>query len=332
MPADSTATSTGAVVRAAIAAAARAPSSFNAQPWHFTAHPAGSADQHRVDLALDRSRVLAVTDPDAHQARIGCGAALYTLRLSLAVSGHRGDAALLPDPADHDLIATVRLDGKHRATPHERALATAVWRRHTNRRPFLDRPVPPPARTALVRAAAAEGARLHLLERPTDLGAVADLIRRADNLLSQNPAHLTEARRWVGGTGHGDGVPATAAGRPPSPDTLVVLRDLDSPATPVPFERLPLLAVLTTVGDSDGDQIAAGQALQRVLLTACVEGLAVSPLSQPIEVPTTRRALGEVVGAPAHLVLRIGYGHAGVTTPRRPLDEIATGLAEEKRA
>ncbi|PPK65161.1 hypothetical protein V5P93_003599 [Actinokineospora auranticolor] len=147
---------------------------------------------------------------------------------------------------------------------------------------------------AAVRAAAGEGARLRLPERPADLGAVAELIRRVDHVLGRDPAHVAEVRAWTAGSGDGDGAPAFAVGRPPSPATLVVLRDFDSPVSPLPVEPLPMPAVPTTPGDRDGDQVAAGRALPRVLLTACAEELAFSLLSQLIEAPATRRALNEV--------------------------------------
>ncbi|GLW90640.1 Acg family FMN-binding oxidoreductase [Actinokineospora globicatena] len=307
---------TVSTVHAAIAAAVRAPSPFNTQPWEFAVHP------DRVDVWLDQSRVLAVTDPEAHEAHIACGAAVYTLRLALAVSGQRSELVVLPDRTRPDLVASVVLDGKYRPSPHERTLAEAVWRRHTNRRPFLDRPVPSPAKTALMRAAAGEGAQLHLMDEPADVGAVADLIRRADHVLGQDLAHVTEVRGWTGGRDRLDGVSVAAAGRPSTADTVIVLRELGSRATAVPFEQLPLLGVLTTVGDTHSDHLAAGQALQAVLLEACAAGLAVSPLSQPIEVPATRDALSVLVGAAAHLVLRFGYGHPGTVTPRRPVGEV----------
>ncbi len=45
----------------------------------------------------------------------------------------------------------------------------------------------------------------------------------------------------------------------------------------------PQLAVLSTASDEPGDWLRAGQALQRVLLTATRNGLATSLLYQPIE-------------------------------------------------
>ncbi|HET9516734.1 MAG TPA: nitroreductase, partial [Actinoplanes sp.] len=81
--------------------------------------------------------------------------------------------------------------------------------------------------------------------------------------------------------------------------------------------------VLGVAGDSAGDRITAGLALQRVLLTVTDAGLAASLLSQPIEVPDARdqlrRSLGRA-GTP-QMTLRIGYGQPSAGTPRRPVDD-----------
>jgi hypothetical protein len=72
------------------------------------------------------------------------------------------------------------------------------------------------------------------------------------------------------------------------------------------------------------DHLAAGQALQRVLLTVADAGLASSMFSQPIEVPAARdqlsRSLGRL-GVP-QMALRIGYGRPGRPTPRRDLADV----------
>ena len=77
------------------------------------------------------------------------------------------------------------------------------------------------------------------------------------------------------------------------------------------------MAVLGSAGDRPVDQIVAGQALQRVLLTVTDAGLASSMISQPIEVPAARdqlrRSLGRT-GMP-QMALRIGYGQPGQPDP-----------------
>jgi hypothetical protein len=73
--------------------------------------------------------------------------------------------------------------------------------------------------------------------------------------------------------------------------------------------------------------VQAGEALQRVLLTATVEGLAVSFLSQLVEVPDVRDAVERLVGTirPPAVVLRIGYGWPTTRTLRRPVADLLVG-------
>ena len=75
--------------------------------------------------------------------------------------------------------------------------------------------------------------------------------------------------------------------------------------------------MLGSTGNTAVDQVIAGQALQRVLLTATDAGLGVSMLSQPIEVPGAREALRLSLGrfGTPQMVMRIGYGQPGSADP-----------------
>ena len=311
---------TDAVVEYALRAATRAPSVHNTQPWRFVVAPP------RIELHLDRERVLSVVDPAAREARISCGAALFNLRTALQAAGVNVVVDLLPDPERPDLLAVVRLGGFRSATPELKSLAAAIDRRATNRRPFLDRPVSLPHRTALLRAAEAERAHLYLLDTPRALNTLATLLRRADHLQEQDPAFQRELRRWTDeSAGRDDGVPRSAGGPRPIGGSLLTPRQFHpGRAVERPFEQDPLVAVLATHGDGPRDHVRAGVAMQRVLVTATAIGLSTSFLSQPVEVPITRsamRALLELRGAP-QTVLRVGYGYPAARTPRRPVAEV----------
>ena len=85
------------------------------------------------------------------------------------------------------------------------------------------------------------------------------------------------------------------------------------------------LAVLTTVGDSPRDWLAAGQALQRLLLLGVQLGLQASYLNQPVQVATLRSKLQQLTGCPgyAQLLLRIGTPtQVKPAAPRRPLADV----------
>lgn len=72
-------------------------------------------------------------------------------------------------------------------------------------------------------------------------------------------------------------------------------------------EASPLLAVLGTERDEVRDWLRAGQALQRVLLTACKHGLQASYLNQPVQVASLRPKLQNIVGSGfPQILLRMG--------------------------
>ncbi|HLX41335.1 MAG TPA: hypothetical protein VKR42_12440, partial [Ktedonobacteraceae bacterium] len=72
------------------------------------------------------------------------------------------------------------------------------------------------------------------------------------------------------------------------------------------------------------DWLAAGQALERLLLYARAEGVWASFFSQPVEVPTLRMSLRDTFGQTDYpqLVLRMGYGAEVLPTPRRSVRDV----------
>jgi nitroreductase len=306
---------------AVLETAALAPSLHNSQPWRF--HVAGGA----VELHADPERRLAVADPDGREQRIGCGAALFTLRLALVGRGVRPLVSLLPDRTRPEVLAVVRAGGRVRATPVQRDLLAAVPRRRTHRRAFDGGVVESGARHDLVRAALEEGAWLEVVddERRAVLG---DLARAAHRHQQADAAFQAELAAWTGHTDdRSDGVPAHLGGPAPAPSEGWVLRDFSGGhAAPGPPENTrPLIAVLSVHAEGAREDVRAGEALQHVLLAATVRGLSVSFLSQLVEVPEVReqvrKLLARGTGAtrPPVAVLRIGHGTPLPATPRLPI-------------
>jgi nitroreductase len=308
------------VLERAVQAAIRAPSMHNTQPWRFRIH------DDALEILADRTRTLPVADPRGWALRIGCGAAILNARLAFAVAGRPARVRLRPDPAQPDLLARLEPGPARPPSPTEQALFDAVGRRHSNRNPFTPQPVPAEVRRELVRAATDEGARLDLLIGRGPLAAVAEVTRAADTVLVRDARYRAELAAWSRAADADDGVPLAAGGPSPEPQDLLAMRDFDGAgrAPGRDFESDPLVGVLSTAGDTVHDQLVAGQALQRVLLTATVYGLAASLLSQPIEVTEAREGLRRAVyprGYP-QMVLRIGYGQPGFPTRRRPVTAV----------
>ena len=318
---------TDAELRQAVLAAVRAPSLHNSQPWRFRLRDGG------IEVLLDSTRQLPASDPDGWAARLACGAAVFNLRLALAVAGTPSEVRLRPYPTEPAVQARLVPAAPRPATPTEQNLHAVIPRRHSNRAPFFPNPVPPDARWALVEAARSEGAWLELVIGRAAVAAVAEIVQEANRALQRDPDYRAEQARWIRREPAGDGVPSDAAGPVGEPYDLLPQRPFGD-RTRAPgrdFEAEPLVAVLGSPGDTAADQVAAGQALQRVLLTATAAGLAASMYSQPIELPSAREQLRLALnrfGVP-QMVIRIGYGQPGWPTPRRDIDEVIDDEAEE---
>jgi nitroreductase len=307
-------------LRRAAAAAVRAPSLYNSQPWRFRLRDGA------VEVLADPARQLAVADSTGWAVRIACGAATCNARLALTAAGTPAQVLLRPDRAQPELLARLTPGPRRPPTYTESELASAIPRRHSNRQPFWPDPVPPEARQRLVDAARAEAARLDLLVGMTALSGFAEIARGADRVLRRDLGYQAEMSTWTHADAAPDGV-AVPAGAPVSePQDLLPQRAFSDRrrAPGRDFEPEPLVAILGTAGDRPLDQLVAGQALQRVLLTVTAAGLACSMISQPIEVPAARDQLRRSLGRSGmpQMALRIGYGRPGRPARRRAVEDV----------
>ncbi|WP_327032224.1 Acg family FMN-binding oxidoreductase [Micromonospora ureilytica] len=311
---------TAAQLRAAAVDAVRAPSLHNTQPWRLRLRAGG------IEVLADPGRRLPATDPSGWGVRIACGAALFNLRIALAVTGSPPRVRLRPDPAEPDLLARLVPDTPRRPTPTEQSLYAAIPRRFSNRLPFWPDPVPADARWLLGEAARIEQCWLELLIGVSAVSAFGEIARSAHRVLERDPAYRAEREGWLRREFTPDGVPASAGGPQGEPQDVLPTRGYGGRdrAPGRDFEPEPLVGVLGSVGNTAVDQVIAGQALQRLLLTATDAGLSVSMLSQPIEVAPAREQLRLSLGrfGTPQMVLRIGYGQPGRPTPRRSVDEV----------
>ncbi len=315
---------TDAGLVACIEAAIAAPSIHNSQPWLFRIRDGG------VDVLADWDRRLEVIDPSGRELLISVGAAVFNLRVAMHQRARVPIVRLLPDPDAPDLVARV-VPGR-KATPGAAlsALAAAIPRRHTNRRPFARVVIPASVLEELVAAAGLEGAVLRVADA-VGRGAILSLVGAADQRLRSQGVYRAELTGWTPAAhGRRDGVPPQAFGPWHALEALP-LRDfgLTMPQLRRPSERFepyPTIVVLSTDGDSVEQWLRAGQALQRVLLVATVHGLSATPMSQPLELPALRDLVTDTAtGRWAQVILRLGYGQPTTPTPRRPLAEVLLG-------
>ncbi|WP_405089151.1 Acg family FMN-binding oxidoreductase [Microbispora sp. NBC_01389] len=299
--------------------AGQAPSVLNTQPWRLEAIRGEFAE-----LLADPDRRLRVSDPRGRSLHVSCGAALFNLRLAVRTAGHRPLVWLLPNTAEEPrLLAAVRVSTYRPASARTRELYDRIGLRRTNREPFGERRVPEQVLADLRHAASCEGACLVLLGRH----AASDLLEYvaiADDELAKDGDYQAELRAWTMSGNRREGLPSYVQG-PGCADDPAPVRDFGPHGErgPVHFEALPQLAVLTTAGDGPLDWLRAGQALQRLLLTATVHGISASFLNQPLDLRDMRRR-----SDPHHrrghiqMIMRLGYGPAVPRAPRRPAAEL----------
>lgn len=304
-----------------------APSSHNTQPWRFKTR-AGALELH-----LDRSRVLPVTDPACREMIISCGAALQNIRIALRHRRRLADVEILPFASNPNVLARIRPGATCVPSRLYELLFAAIPERHTNRGAYLS--VAPGRRfaAALGLAAELEGAWLRWTTDDVLRSAVADLVAAGDRVQGADPAFRRELAAWMRPNDHGsrDGMPGYSFGLSRRTSRLApgLLRWFPWGRMHAVRDRTlaldaPILAVLGTAGDSPRDWMAAGQALQFSLLLATAQGLSASFLNQPVQVPALRARLRALLGSPGHpqLILRMGYAARARPTPRRSVAEV----------
>ncbi|MFG1912328.1 Acg family FMN-binding oxidoreductase [Kribbella sp. NPDC048928] len=302
-----------------LSAAVAAPSMHNTQPWRF------EVEGHVIDVYVDGSRALPAEDPTGRAMRIAAGAATFNLRCAAESLGYGTWFGLAPYPRDEpDLLARIVIEPTADQDDELRDLARQIPHRHTDRKPSDDVPLAEEARVELMQAAYAEGAGLTWLGED-EVRTVLDLILDTDLREIHDWHRSAERSHWVGGERTADGIPSSALG-PRSATYPSAVRDMATRPTDrvrqkTTFETAPDIAVLSTDFDAPTDQVAAGAALERVLLTATRAGISASFLNQPLEYDDLRRKVQALTGRPghAHMIIRFSHHRPHTGTARRPI-------------
>jgi hypothetical protein len=329
----------GEIVSYVVAAAVWAPSVHNTQPWRFT------AGGQQLSLYADAGRQLRVADPGGREMLISCGAALFTARLALRSLGYTPETFVLPDSGQPLLVARVGWRQRAACTESERQLFGQVRQRRTHRGGFDLVPLPPGLLATLRQSAARHGAMLRIVADDGHRAALAAAVAAAERAQRLDSEYVWEMAGWVStpGSARTDGVPPTAyPARAEHTDPDFPGRDFAHghgwglpPLSTAPWPRSAGVAtLLTTAQDRPADWINAGQALQRILLTASAHGAAAALHTQPLELDWLRQAIQARLsgGAYPQLVLRFGTVTQAAASVRRPPGDVLSAADTENHS
>lgn len=314
-------------IRTALFLATRAPSVHNSQPWLWR------VGDETLHLYGDQSRQLASTDPDQRDLLLSCGASLHHAVVGLAAMGWQSTITRMPNPADPQHLASIRV---RRQDPAELdvTLAAAIPRRRTDRRLYGDWPVPRADVATIGVRVARMGIQLRRVEVSAELkGIVTDAVRKHVH----DGDYLSELTMWSGRYASTAGVPARNV---PTPDPAAALPGrlfagaaLSQPPNASAEHDHAVVLALGTGSDDATSRLRAGEATSMALLTGTALGLSSCPITEPLEIPATRAAIrAEVFDGVEYpqMMLRLGWAPVGAdplpSTPRRSLDDVVRAL------
>ncbi|MEV4624215.1 nitroreductase [Asanoa sp. NPDC049573] len=315
-------------LRAAASASMYAPSILNTQPWRWRLHGAS------LELSRDPDRTLNAIDRTGAMTLISCGAALHHAGVTLAARGYSLAVDRQPAAAPGPLLAIVTVTGSAPVSSLDVEMAQAIRHRHSDRRPIVaDNRASDNEIAALEAAAVREECALFRIgdaERP-HLGAAVDEAQHAEQ---GDPAYRRELVAWTVRRPHGGGVSFESLVAPtPRP---VAVRDFAAGGETGLFpgfgdDRFADYLVLATPRDTAGDRLRAGEGTSAVWLTATARGLAMSVLSDVVEVPATRQLIASLLAdrAQPQLVLRTGPQGQPVPPPPAAHRDLAEVLDED---
>jgi hypothetical protein len=270
------------------AAANRAPSGGNVQPWSIETAENGVT----IGLAPERTSAL---DVGFRGSAVAVGAAVFNARVAAAAHSRLGPVTVTNNGEDAPLSATVGFgDGDD---PTLGALYEPMLLRVTNRALGKPLELPAPTIVALQSAAYDEGARLRVLTDRTQLEAAAQLLGAADRiryLTARLHAEMIGELRWPGDADPDTGIDVGSLGLDASDEAVLgILRRADVMAHLAQWnagtalgdftrDRVSTasgLGVVTVTGTRLTDFARGGSSAEAVWICAEQHGLAVQPIS-----------------------------------------------------
>lgn len=270
------------------AAAIRAPSASNAQPWLVETDP----DIVTIRMAPEHTSTL---DIGLRASAVALGAAVFNAKVAAAAQQALGPVSMLTDVDGVPLQATLRLGNG--GDPVLAALYEAMLARETNRRAGMSRSIPTDTIELLHSVTEREGARLRLLTEPDDIACAATILGASDRaryLTPQLHAEMISELRWPGHPCPDTGIDVLSLELPAGDLTMIdILKRQDVMTHLAQWNAGSALgedtrhrvlassglAVISVAGGTLADYALGGSAAEAAWVVAQQHGLAVQPVS-----------------------------------------------------
>jgi molybdopterin/thiamine biosynthesis adenylyltransferase len=276
------------IVHIVAAAAVRAPSGGNAQPWRV------ETEEDSVTVAL-APEYTSTMDVGFRASAVAVGAAIFNARVAAAAHGYRGIPTLHTDDSDSPLRGVVRLS---RGCDAElTGLYRPMLRRETNRNYGSARDIEAEILRLLEKVVLREGAQIELLTVRDEIDEAASILAEADRIRYLTPrlhAEMVSELRWPGDPSADSGIDVRSLELDPGslhtlellrrPDVMAELADWDAGealavATRARVSASSGLAVVCVRGQTSADYARGGSAAEAAWIIAQASGLAVQPIS-----------------------------------------------------
>ena len=275
-------------VERVVAAAVRAPSGGNAQPWHI------SAQDGAITIAL-APEYTSTMDVGYRASAVAVGAATFNARVAAAASGILGPVGFEADDEECPLRAVLRLSDVVDSALAE--LYEPMLARETNRHYGKPASLSDDIVDALLAAGRREGARLHLLTARDEVERAAAILAESDRIRYLTPrlhSEMISEVRFPGDQSPDTGIDVYSLELHPAdlikldvlrrPEVMAYLAEWDAGAvlgadTRERILATSCLAVVSTSGRALTDYARAGSAVEAVWVIAQHLGLAVQPIS-----------------------------------------------------
>lgn len=292
-----------------------APSTHNTQPWLFR------VSDRTIEVFADRSRALAVIDPDDNGLIISCGAASGMLAKALSAVGFRFHVTHLPDANESDLISRFHMEDLGPPETEWKVTLNAIRLRRSVRAGFKNRILSKKSLTAIRNTPPSQDCHVNWIDSAEIEKAILESILMAEKDRQFDKHYARENATWTHPmrVRSRDGVPAHME-KMPSISQLWAPIESESHSS----EKTTLVGLVETFGNRPIQWVRAGFTLASTLVQASKYGLNAAIINHPLQTPTVQAQIETVVkpGNTAQIVIRMGVAERAPSTPRRSLVDV----------